>query len=621
MISACRRCACLAAIFVMVAVSSIAAGCGSKGRAAWRDGSVGRTPDSSSATTGPRVAGASPARAEAVSAETGDESGESYEFRYSFSPDTPLYYVVENEFRDSGSVPGWLSYSTSVKDRRVIIQHAQPCSERGPSAPAKAGRLDLTWECDRYEIREKGMKSEVAFDSLRDLYPPPSLYGLSGVPGSRTSFLLDPRTGRASEFKVTPGKPGGSPPTTGRLSRTASRCSLTTQMLESLLYDLGPGFLPTKPVRVGSHWIKEQTESLEPFGTISTSMKCTLRSVRDVGEEKIATIDLSGEIKLRHPPKDQPQSASQPASAKSPDRPNHDVPPEAVFPPPESSNHEPRGDRSPTSRPADGGRPGPPPLTATVPPSLMEPPTTRPDSTKPSGTTTKPTTTGPTSRSARQEGKASKTKPFLFDTAVCTGSVEFNLTRGELVRLNLRQDLNGATKLEQATSDPLIPTEIRVGSFHELRVAVSSMPPPKPIIPGGPRPPVIPPEELEQSKGNTPLNHATTQKAAMEPATRPGMPATQPSHRESLPAKLPPTTRPAFVGPPSPGQPAVPASTTQPDGLLPSRWHAGPTTRPAPLKPNGAKPGVVTPRPKPEPVSPRQPASRPSSRPSGPDAE
>ena len=90
----------------MVAVSSIAAGCWSKGRAAWRDGSVGRTPDSSSATTGPRVAGASPARAEAVSAETGDESGESYEFRYSFSPDTPLYYVVENEFRDSGSVPG-----------------------------------------------------------------------------------------------------------------------------------------------------------------------------------------------------------------------------------------------------------------------------------------------------------------------------------------------------------------------------------------------------------------------------------------------------------------------------------------------------------------------------------
>lgn len=516
-----------------------------------------------------------------------EEAGASYGVRYQFEPGTQLHYVIENEYRDSGGVPGWLSYSTQVRERRVVVQNVSAPATQPAGRPDRAGKVEITWECDRYEVREKGMKDEVTFDSLRDLYPPPSLYGLGVVHGSKVSFWFDPRTGLASEFKVTPGRVEGPPATTRRLSRTAARCSLTPEVLGDLLYDLGPLFLPSEPQRVGDAWTHIHTDTIEPFGPVVTQLTATLRSVRKVNESDVALIDLRGTVSLQSASATSAPAATAPgvqADGESPIT-NHaePVPPDAFLPSTNPASPVPLSE--PTTAPA---RPANPSRAASAPAADDRHAETRPptSTSRPATATTGPVPPTSAPKSSRTEQKPSKAKNFTLDTAVCTGTVEFDLTRGELVQMTLRREISGASRIEQTSSDPMIPTEIRAGSFHELRVTVSRTPPPKPVIVGGRKPPTIPPDELEPPKGLPPRKTPTSLPSRPPTTTRPAIPTTRPLGQPPPSARLPASTRP------SPGRPVQrgPSPATRPAARPPSSRRLRPTSRPT-TAPTQTKPG------------------------------
>jgi len=474
------------------------------------------------------------------------------EFRFRPDPDEPRFFTIENEVRDSGGVPGWLSYTTTVKDRRVVIQRVERAT--APKSTAEIpGQLILAWEVDRYEVREQGMKGEVSFDSLRDLYPPPSLRGLGGIPGSRTLFSFDPRNGEAANFQIVPGPVGG-PATNVKLSRTASRVSLTNRALADLLRDLGPLYFPPRAVGIGDNWSYTYSEQLEPFGLVTTCVTSTLRSVRTTEERQIAVIDIRGEIHLGQ------AAASQPSPA---------------------SGMTETGDAS--SKPAT--QPGIP----STHPAAEEPPSAASACSQPA-TSSAPTATAP---SARHSPPGQKPREFVLERTICLGSVEFDLTDGELISLSLNRELDGAARLEQTKPDANLPSEIRAGTAHILRVRVSRTPPPKPLIVGGPKPPVLSPDEEARLKPPTPATRpaGSTRPAngTTLPATRP---ATQPKSPASYPTRLPPpvgrtgTNPPAGPPPPPTTRPAVP--TTRP--ALPPRMPttSSPATRPSELAPGRA---------------------------------
>jgi hypothetical protein len=495
----------LAALLIMLALSALAAG-----------------PDAAEPTTAPQ----------------GD--GPVYDIKYQFDPDVSLYYTIEDEFRDSGSVPGWLSYSTTVSDRRSIIQTVTAPASGPASAPAKptaskSAGVRVSWECDRYEVRERGPKgTEVGFDSLRDLYPPPSLHDLGGVAGSHCTFSIDPATGRPSELKTVPGPMEG-PPTSLKPSRTALRCALNEKTLTDLLRDLGPLFLPNGPKRVGDQWTSVQTDVLETFGTVITNLTCTLRGVREVDGRLIASIELTGEMKL-------PKTPGSSANGNN-------------------------------AAPAPGSQPGTA-SASTQPPSRES--ASAPAATKPTGSAP----AGPQPPAASRAAGQNAQKEFTLETAVCAGSMEFDLTRGQLVELTLRRELGGAAKFEVAKPDPLIPTEIRAGTAHVRRVRVARTAPAKPIIVGGRKPPVIPPDQME-----------TTKPAVKKPApvTQPGRPTTTATTPTSAPRHYP-TTRPAAVGrPASTTRPAIPQGPPAPPGLGATTQRTPLTIKPAsrPVRPAG----------------------------------
>jgi hypothetical protein len=540
MIGGMRR-APLAALLITLALSALAAGPGPQPRAAVPHGAV-----------------------EPTTAPQGD--GPVYEIEYQFAPDVSLYYTIEDEFRDSGSVPGWLSYSTTVSDRRSIIQTVTAPASGPASAPAKpaaskSAGVRVSWECDRYEVRERGPKgSEVGFDSLRDLYPPPSLHDLGGVAGSRCTFSIDPATGRPSELKTVPGPMEG-PPTSLRPSRTALRCALNEKTLTDLLRDLGPLFLPDGPKRVGDRWTSVQTEMLETFGTVITNLTCTLRGVREVDGRLIASIELTGEMKLAKPP----GSSANGSSAAS----------------------------------APGSQPGSAPA-LTQPPSRKS--ASAPAATKPTGSAPARQQPPAASRAAGQ----STQKEFVLETAVYAGSMEFDLTRGQLVELTLRRELGGAAKFEVAKPDPLIPTEIRAGTAHVRRVRVARTAPTKPIIVGGRKPPVIPPDQME-----------TTKPAVKKPSptTQPGRSTTAATTPTSVPQHYP-TMQPAAVGrPASTTRPGIPYGPQEPPGLDAATQRTPQTIKPASrlVRPAGQSSVRDKGNPTSRPGSMGRPAAQPAS--------
>lgn len=226
-----------------------------------------------------------------------------------------LFYVVENEFRDSGGVPPLLSYTTSAKDKRTIVQRVLRAGARSEVAtqPAGAEPFMIQWKCDRYEVQEQGMRDRVTFDSLRDLYPPPTLYELGTIPGSEVTFLIQPATAKTERWNILPGKVAGSAARKNP-SSTTGRCRLSVENLQELADAMGPFWMPERPVKVGDHWTRKIVESKKNFGNLITEVACTFKSIRREGDAEIAMIDIGGNIHLEPPP----EPASQPAPTPRP---------------------------------------------------------------------------------------------------------------------------------------------------------------------------------------------------------------------------------------------------------------------------------------------------------------
>ncbi len=339
-----------------------------------------------------------------------------YRIRFKPSQDRPLYYVIENEYRERGGFLGTfnLSYSTRASDRRSIIQRRLPTTPRPsttprpPSTPSKKGSADqsplmnLKWQCDRYEFREKGMGAEVKYDSLRDLYPVSALRGLGTIAGSTATFTLNPETGVVGSTQITLARMTA-PVTRKKLSSLANRCTLTRANLQKLLDDLGALFLPGSPKRIGESWTRSRRDAISNYGHSVLDYQFTLAEVRDVENRHVARIEIGGDLRLE------------------------------------------------------------------------------------------PT---PVREGALARKRAKKRIDYKIDSAACSGSIEFDITRGELVSLRLRRESELSAKMPSKDNEP---TTVEKGASQVLRVAVSDSPPPKPMIVGGPKPPV----EKESAKRGT----------------------------------------------------------------------------------------------------------------------
>lgn len=251
-----------------------------------------------------------------------------------------IYYVIENEFRESGGVPPLLSYSTAIKDRRTLRQRVRPQALRQPVSPDIIdSKISMEWKCSRYEVTESGMRDTLSFDSVRHLYPPPSLWELGDQGGSKVTFTLDPATGQAERFQILPGKVAGDS-TRQAMSKLAKKCQLTEANLAGLLHDLGPYWMPDGPVREGQTWTKTYEEDMRTFGRVRTVLECTLRTLRRQGDRRIASVEIIGVVSLVKPttqptsgpdgqtgddePKATTSPATQPVAAKKATRPQRD---------------------------------------------------------------------------------------------------------------------------------------------------------------------------------------------------------------------------------------------------------------------------------------------------------
>lgn len=408
-----------------------------------------------------------------------DARGPVYTIRFKLEPGKDLFYIIENQYRDSGGVPPLLAYSTWAKDKKTIAQQVLPASVRQPttaSATQPSGAY-VTWRCDRYEASEQGHKDKVSYDSIRDSYPPPSLMDLGGIAGSKATFILEPATGRAFDISLILTTNQGQS-NRRHLSKTAEKCVWNQKTLAQLLDDMGPFYLPKGPVHVGDTWARSFSEVMKTFGTVTTQLRCTLRSVRPVEGRDVATIEIAGDVTLT--------PESKPASA--------------------------------TSRPA--------------------------------------TTSAPA---------ANKPKDFRIDRAACNGSVEFDLSRGELVQLMLRRDLSFVADVSTPNSDPM---QLKSGTEHILRVKTSQTAPPRPIIVGGPKPPYVPPEQLEQP--DRPRGRPLPPRGVgltTRPVTR-SMPTTRPVSPPRASTR-PVVPRPRVVSPRTPTSAPIrrpQPATTQPAG-------------------------------------------------------
>ncbi len=120
----------------------------------------------------------------------------------------------------------------------------------------------------------------------------------------------------------------------------------------------------------------------------------------------------------------------------------------------------------------------------------------------------KRTTSGATSKPVGRRKKPSKEREFDLEKVVCAGSVEFDVTRGRLVRMTLRRELAGAAKLKSNKSDKKTTAGVSATTSHVFRLVVTDTPPPKPVIVGGPKPPPIAPEDIVAAKKSPPRSRS-----------------------------------------------------------------------------------------------------------------
>lgn len=224
--------------------------------------------------------------------------GPAYLIKYNFPADQKLYYLMEHKYVDHGGVPPILTYTTSIEDKRTVIQTRAPAAPGAAAVtPGGAEVVTLQWECARYEARETGMKDVVTFDSLRDSYARAEIRELGAIPGSKITFDINPRTGETSNRRILPNRSTG-PITRRRLSRTTMKCALNDQNLSLMMDDLGPLFLPKRPVHVGETWKNSRSEEVKSFGRSYFDFEFTLVKVEDRDEAQVGTISIEGQARL-----------------------------------------------------------------------------------------------------------------------------------------------------------------------------------------------------------------------------------------------------------------------------------------------------------------------------------
>lgn len=500
----------------------------------------------------------------------------------------------------------------------------------GPPAPANGARVE--WVCDRFEIREQvlGMK-EVSFDSLRDTHPPADLSGLARVNNTRIEFRVDGATGAAGGYAVTPGA-GAHPSVSRQsktaekclfnpdnlqelhyamggqflpnhpvrpgeqwtISRTREEApfgTVTTRATCTLKSVNRVGDADIATIDLSGVLTFVATPPKPPAAPVQPPRPAP-PAVQPPRPTPTTTQALRGPTPAARPPTTQPASAaSRPVFTTT--QPGRAVPP-PVRPGPHPTPHTtqparptPAQPTAPTSRPASPGaaptrRPVAAPTTRpitmqTSPPSTM--PTTRPISTAPLPATSRPVvspqaasrpvspstqprpvTTAPTASAPAKPTE----EPFKMERSLLSGTIKFDVTHGRLVDLTLRSDM-GFGKLMHSDQGDM---KIKQGSAQTLRIHGSTTPPPRPIIQGGPKPPVEP----------------------EQPGVRPPLPPPKPTTRSTQPNKTPvatqPTTRPVAgtqVTPALQSQPKAPVATSRPAGPIVAPRHGTPSTQPGSL--------------------------------------
>jgi len=374
-----------------------------------------------------------------------DPSVPVYEFRLKPQADETVYYLIENEYRDSGGVPPLLSYSVIVRDRLSVVQTRYEPGEGQPIPPTPEGYVNLQWEVDRYEVREKGMEDELWFDSLRHLYPPPSLRDLGRAPDTRLTYSIDPETGKVVNLRITPGAYEGPPAGRNKMSKTAKNARLTADHVDRLLRDMGAFYFPPHAVAEGEQWSRLEQEKAKTFGTLFTQLTFTLERVERRNDRELAHIHISGDLSLRPDEK-----------AKIHNR--------AVQP-----------------------------------------------------------------RQSKEE------KEFRLVKGICSGKAAFDLTRGELVTLEMHRETEYVAEFKsEGQANMLGISQIRQGSAHDLRIKSSRRPPPKPLMVGEKTAPPMSEKEKERM-----------QQAAKRPTNRAVATTTRPAHVRVPTPSTQPTTQPA----------------------------------------------------------------------------
>lgn len=399
-------------------------------------------------------------------------------FKFTCDSSNKLYYVIEQEFREYGGVPPLLSYTTTIKDRRAIHQRIMPRSTRQMKDDGVVDtKVTVLWECDRYEVTEQGMRDTLAYDSVRHTHPPTTLWELGSIKDSNSTFFFDPATGEAEILNITPGKCAGES-SRRPLTKIGARCQLTKENLAEMIDVMGAYWMPKKPVAVGESWSRMITENMKTFGTVETTVRCTLDGIAKRNGRRIATVQIEGSANLI------PQT--QPAATNA--------------------------------RPGRGHRAGAVPTTQAT-----------------NGSSTSQPTSGPATPAAGAPPKKPE-REFQIDKFACKGTVEFDLDRGELTSMTLQRELAFVAKVESEKTGPM---ELHSGSSHTIKIKSGHTPPPKPIIVGGPKPPDEP-AEPEPRRPTPPPRRTVPGRATTEPASRaraprapattqPGSPTTQPT--------------------------------------------------------------------------------------------
>lgn len=538
-------------------------------------------------------------------------AGDTYAIRFQLKPGRTIYYVVENEFIDGAAISGQipLAFKDTVSDKRTLIQTVLAPTSRPATQPAGEanGLPRMRWTCDRYEVREHAsFRKDVQFDSLRHTYPTSALRQLAQVPGATATFSMDPITGRVSSIRTQPG-PTTAPATRQKLSGTAKHCLVNRENVQKLATYLGAFYLPERPQPIGGTWAVTHREPHRSYGTVVTKLTCTLRSVQEEAGSQIATIDLRGEAHIENnPPPSPPPTLHRPGYATPTTRPapSRSVNPAAI----RQANS-----RLPTSRPTRWSTT----LPITTRPVRMDTPlapdmkpifrptslpadwkTRRTPASRPVRKETPPVR--PPIPPARSRRRARADDERRLNRSVCTGTVEFDLTHGEVIEISLHRELEFGKTLKGSKPDQA-PTQARQTTSHSLRVKRFLKAPPKPIIQGGPKPPPEPEPTKAAKSRPAPIRHpplpirrpparrAPPNQTGRGPLTNkatPGHPKRRPigkglpSTRSGKPLSRKPRARPAGPGA---KKKAGRTKLPPPRARLPHRRV--PTTRPARLRP------------------------------------